>query len=50
MQKVLQSGKARNIGVSNFGITHLETLLKDPSCTVVPAVNQIEVRGRFLGL
>ena len=45
MQKVLETGQAKNIGVSNFGITHLETLLSDPSCKIVPAVNQIEVRG-----
>lgn len=43
MQKLLETGKVRNIGVSNFQITHLEKLLNDPSCTVVPAVNQIEV-------
>ncbi|KAI0894315.1 Aldo/keto reductase [Annulohypoxylon nitens] len=43
MQKVLKSGKARNIGISNFGITHLERLLNDPSCKVIPAVNQIEL-------
>ncbi|OJJ56218.1 hypothetical protein ASPSYDRAFT_157669 [Aspergillus sydowii CBS 593.65] len=43
MQKLLETGKVRNIGVSNFQITHLEKLLNDPSCTVVPAVNQIEL-------
>lgn len=43
MQKLLETGKVRNIGVSNFQITHLDRLLNDPSCTVVPAVNQIEV-------
>jgi glycerol 2-dehydrogenase (NADP+) len=34
MQKLLETGKVRNIGVSNFGIKQLEMLLNDPSCTV----------------
>ncbi|KAL1908627.1 hypothetical protein Sste5344_005451 [Sporothrix stenoceras] len=42
MQKLLDTGKAKSIGVSNFQIRHLEKLLSDPSCKVVPAVNQIE--------
>jgi glycerol 2-dehydrogenase (NADP+) len=44
MQKMLDSGKVKNIGVSNFQIRHLEKLLRDPTCKVVPAVNQLEVR------
>ncbi|KAI5867353.1 Aldo/keto reductase [Durotheca rogersii] len=43
MQKLLGTGKVRNIGVSNFGITNLEKLLNDPSCQIRPAVNQIEL-------
>jgi len=43
MQKIPETGKARNIGVSNFGIKNLEKLLNDPSCKTVPAVNQIEL-------
>ncbi|OJJ49642.1 hypothetical protein ASPZODRAFT_149144 [Penicilliopsis zonata CBS 506.65] len=43
MQKLPATGKVRNIGVSNFGIKNLEKLLKDPSCKIVPAVNQIEL-------
>ncbi|KAH7367646.1 GCY protein [Plectosphaerella cucumerina] len=43
MQKLVGSGKVRNIGVSNFGIRNLERLLADPSCKTVPAVNQIEL-------
>ncbi|KHN96103.1 Aldo/keto reductase [Metarhizium album ARSEF 1941] len=56
MQKLVTTGKARNIGVSNFGIANLETLLADESCKnpmsllaadaggqIVPAVNQIEL-------
>jgi diketogulonate reductase-like aldo/keto reductase len=34
MQKLLATGKVRNIGVSNFGISNLEKLLADPSCKV----------------
>lgn len=43
MQKLPASGRVRSIGVSNFQIEHLETLLSAPSTTVVPAVNQIEL-------
>ena len=43
MQKLPGTGKARAIGVSNFAVKNLEILLNDPSCTTVPAVNQIEL-------
>lgn len=43
LQKLPATGKVRNIGVSNFGIKNLEKLLSDPSCKIVPAVNQIEL-------
>ncbi|KAH8688658.1 glycerol dehydrogenase Gcy1 [Talaromyces proteolyticus] len=43
MQKLLESGKVRNIGVSNFVISNMEKLLNDPRTKVVPAVNQIEL-------
>ncbi|KAI1767804.1 Aldo/keto reductase [Hypoxylon sp. FL1150] len=43
MQKLVGTGKVRNIGVSNFGITNLEKLLNDPSCKIKPVVNQIEL-------
>ncbi|KAH6888491.1 aldo/keto reductase [Thelonectria olida] len=43
MQKLVGTGKVRNIGVSNFGITHLEELLSHPDTKIVPAVNQIEL-------
>lgn len=42
MQKI-GTGRAKNIGVSNFGIQHLEKLFKDPSFKTTPAVNQIEL-------
>ncbi|KAI5459587.1 NADP-dependent oxidoreductase domain-containing protein [Mariannaea sp. PMI_226] len=43
MQREVQAGRIRNIGVSNFGIRNLTKLLSHPQCTIVPAVNQIEL-------
>jgi len=43
MQKLPASGRVKNIGVSNFAIRNLEILLNDPSCKIVPAVNQVEL-------
>ncbi|KAJ9138097.1 Glycerol 2-dehydrogenase (NADP(+)) [Pleurostoma richardsiae] len=43
MQKLLDTGKVRNIGVSNFGIKNMEKLLNAESTKIVPAVNQIEL-------
>ncbi|KKY13942.1 putative glycerol dehydrogenase [Phaeomoniella chlamydospora] len=43
MQKLPATGKVRNIGVSNFGITNLEKLLNHPDTKIIPAVNQIEL-------
>lgn len=43
MQKLLDTGKVKNIGVSNFVISNIEKLLADPRTTVIPAVNQIEL-------
>ncbi|QIW97281.1 hypothetical protein AMS68_002799 [Peltaster fructicola] len=40
MEKVLKTGKVKAIGVSNFSVKYLETLLKEAK--VVPAANQIE--------
>ncbi|KAI9307695.1 NADP-dependent oxidoreductase domain-containing protein [Cunninghamella echinulata] len=40
MEKLIETGKVRSIGVSNFSIHNLERLLA--SAKVVPAVNQIE--------
>ena len=42
MQKIPKS-KAHNIGVSNFGIRNLQTLLDSFTCQTTPAVNQIEL-------
>ncbi|KAJ8488945.1 hypothetical protein ONZ45_g13774 [Pleurotus djamor] len=41
MEKLLDTGKIKSIGVSNFSIKTLEVLLK--TAKVVPAVNQIEL-------
>jgi 2,5-diketo-D-gluconate reductase A len=46
LEKLLEDGRVRAIGVSNFMADHLEDLLKNT--TVVPAVNQIEVHPYFL--
>ena len=43
MQKLPASGRVRNIGVSNFGIKHLEAIQAQPGFNIMPAVNQIEV-------
>ena len=40
MERLLGTGRVRSIGVSNFSIKSLETLLKET--TVVPATNQVE--------
>jgi diketogulonate reductase-like aldo/keto reductase len=45
LETLLGDGKVRAIGVSNFMVEHLTTLLERAS--VVPAVNQIEVHPYF---
>jgi diketogulonate reductase-like aldo/keto reductase len=45
LETLLADGKVRAIGVSNFMVDHLTTLLA--TATVVPAVNQIEVHPYF---
>ena len=45
LETLLADGKVRAIGVSNFMVEHLSTLLDRAS--VVPAVNQIEVHPYF---
>jgi diketogulonate reductase-like aldo/keto reductase len=45
LETLLADGKVRAIGVSNFTVEHLTTLLD--RATVVPAVNQIEVHPYF---
>lgn len=41
MEKLLETGNVKSIGVANFSIPNLERLLK--TAKVVPAVNQIEL-------
>lgn len=45
MVSLLATGKVRAIGVSNFGVPLLESLLK--STSVVPAVNQVELHPLY---
>ncbi|MFG3552253.1 aldo/keto reductase [Streptomyces sp. NPDC047725] len=45
LEKLLADGKVRAIGVSNFMVAHLTTLLDATS--VVPAVNQLEIHPYF---
>jgi len=40
LENIYQDGRVRSIGVSNFHVHHLESLLKE--ATVVPVINQIE--------
>ena len=45
LESLLEQGKVRSIGVSNFMVDHLTRLLD--KATVVPAVNQIELHPYF---
>lgn len=45
LEQLLADGKVRAIGVSNFMVEHLSTLLEQTD--IVPAVNQIEVHPYF---
>jgi glycerol 2-dehydrogenase (NADP+) len=42
MEKLVETGKVRAIGVANFSTVNLQKLLK--SCKIVPAVNQTEIQ------
>lgn len=48
LEKLLEEGKTRAIGISNFGIGHIEEL-KSFAKTYPPHVNQIEVRSCYWG-
>ncbi|MGY3804500.1 aldo/keto reductase [Pigmentibacter ruber] len=41
LEKIYELGQIKAIGVSNYGILHLEELLKN--CSIKPAINQIEI-------
>ncbi|TCD61498.1 hypothetical protein EIP91_008364 [Steccherinum ochraceum] len=45
MEKLLDTGKVKSIGVSNFSVKLLEILLAET--TIIPAVNQIEVHPLY---
>ena len=46
LEKIYQDGRVRSIGVSNFHVHHLESLLKET--TVVPVINQIEFHPHLI--
>ncbi|OUM53480.1 hypothetical protein BVG19_g2764 [[Candida] boidinii] len=43
LQEAVDSGKVKNIGVSNYGVKHLVELLNYPDLKYKPVVNQIEI-------
>ncbi|WP_415425880.1 aldo/keto reductase [Staphylococcus borealis] len=45
LEKLYEEGKVKAIGVCNFKVHHLETLMRET--TIVPQVNQIEVHPYF---
>ena len=45
MEEVLKSGKAKAIGVSNYGVHHLQELFAN--CNIRPSVNQVGVELLF---
>jgi len=42
LQQCVEAGLVRDIGVSNWTVSHLENLLKHKEVTIVPAINQVE--------
>jgi 2,5-diketo-D-gluconate reductase A len=45
LERIYADGRARAIGVSNFSAAHIERIVNE--CTVVPAVNQVELHPGF---
>src|SRR6476646_566444 len=45
LERLLEEGRVRAIGISNFSPAHLETVL--PRLSTVPAVNQVEVHPYY---
>ncbi|KAK6462012.1 aldo/keto reductase [Scheffersomyces coipomensis] len=43
MQRLVETGKTKSIGVSNFSIKNLKKLLASPEFKIVPATNQVEI-------
>ncbi|GME66857.1 unnamed protein product [[Candida] boidinii] len=48
LQEAVDSGKVKNIGVSNYGVKHLVELLNYPDLKYKPVVNQIEIHPWFI--
>jgi 2,5-diketo-D-gluconate reductase A len=46
LERLQADGRVRSIGVSNFGVDHLQRLLDE--CQVVPAVNQVELHPQMI--
>lgn len=42
LQQCVDKGLIRDIGVSNYTVSHLKNLLKHKEVTIVPAINQVE--------
>ncbi|KAJ7162958.1 NADP-dependent oxidoreductase domain-containing protein [Mycena filopes] len=47
LEEMVAKGKIRNIGVSNFGVRRLESLMTNPLLKIRPAVNQLEINFWF---
>ncbi len=45
MEKLVETGLCKAIGISNFTITKIENLLK--TAKIIPAVNQVECHPYF---
>jgi len=50
LQNCVKKGLVRDIGVSNFTVSHLSKLLKNPEVSIVPAVNQVEFNPYLVDL
>lgn len=48
LQEAVDSGKVKNIGVSNYGVKHLVELLNYPDLKYKPVINQIEIHPWFI--
>jgi diketogulonate reductase-like aldo/keto reductase len=44
---IIDEGKLRAIGVSNYEVEHLEEMLKGDEYTIKPAVNQCELHPHY---
>ncbi|OWB77059.1 peptidase activity protein [[Candida] boidinii] len=48
LQEAVDSGKVKDIGVSNYGVKHIVELLNYPDLKYKPVVNQIEIHPWFI--